>query len=148
LTQIQDGIYKYSSSGLSIMGCLPKRPSELLSIMTEQYEEPEVNMWGQERRGGRGKKKGKLFFQVRSPPHNPLLHCVKELPANEQTQAHLTWYGVEYHPNDNRDELENLLWQAMSTRPPPTLDPEVYVIDEEMRQRWIDATAVEQERYG
>jgi hypothetical protein len=48
------------------MKTLPKRPSELLAIMTEQYEEPEVDMFGQSRRGGRGKKKGKNFFQVSS----------------------------------------------------------------------------------
>lgn len=46
------------------MGTLPKRPSELLAIMSEQYEEPEVDMFGQTRRGGRGRRKAKPFFKV------------------------------------------------------------------------------------
>lgn len=46
------------------MGYRPKRPSEILAEITAQYEERAVDRWGQERRGGPGKKKGKNFFQV------------------------------------------------------------------------------------
>jgi hypothetical protein len=46
------------------MNYRPKRPSELLAAITEQYEEKEVGPFGREIRGGRGKKKGKAFFYV------------------------------------------------------------------------------------
>lgn len=63
--KIKDGVFAFSSMGMSIKGYRPKRPSELLCAIAEQYEEKEVTRWGQEVRGGRGKKKTKEFFRVR-----------------------------------------------------------------------------------
>ncbi|KDQ11450.1 hypothetical protein BOTBODRAFT_189826 [Botryobasidium botryosum FD-172 SS1] len=120
---IKNGAYSFSSSGLSVMGYLPKRPRELLSTMSEQYEEPELDRCGRERRGGPGKKKTEVFFQ-----------------------AHLTWYGIEYHPSDNREQLENRLWETLSTLPPPALSPHIYEIEAQMRQQWLDETSLEQAR--
>jgi hypothetical protein len=56
----------YSSTGFTIMNYRPKRPSELLAAMTEQYEEQETDRFGRAVRGGPGKKKGKAFFHVSS----------------------------------------------------------------------------------
>ncbi|KDQ11449.1 hypothetical protein BOTBODRAFT_67989 [Botryobasidium botryosum FD-172 SS1] len=120
---IKYGIYGFSSAGFSIMGYLPKTPDELLSAMSEQYEEPELNRYGEERRGGPGKRKPKIFFQ-----------------------AHLNWYGIEYYASDGRDDLEDLLWDAMSAVPSPTLDPAMYEIEAAMRRQWLHATALEQAR--
>ncbi|PPQ76459.1 hypothetical protein CVT26_012895, partial [Gymnopilus dilepis] len=114
---IQDGIYSYSSTGFSLMGYRPKRPSELLAAMSEQYDEKEYDRYGQEKRGSRGKKKQKQFFK-----------------------AHLTWYGIEYDENDSRQELEEKLWNAMSARPPPTLPQEIFDIEAVMRERWMNAS--------
>jgi hypothetical protein len=61
-------------------------------------------------------------------------------------QAHLTWYGVEYYSDDSKQELEQLLWDALSTRPPPSLDNAIFEVEAEMRQRFSEATRVEQER--
>ncbi|KIM35555.1 hypothetical protein M413DRAFT_347678 [Hebeloma cylindrosporum] len=121
--KLKRGFFSYSSTGLTIMNYRPKRPSELLAAMTEQYEEREPARFGREVRGGRGKKKGKLFFQ-----------------------AHLTWYGLEYHKDDTRDELETRLWEAMSSRPPPTLPVEMFGAEAEMRQLWIDSASDEKDR--
>ncbi|KIM35559.1 hypothetical protein M413DRAFT_14485 [Hebeloma cylindrosporum] len=101
----------YSSTGFTIKNYRPKRPSELLAAMSEQYEEREMDRFGRPLRGGRGKKKGKAFFH-----------------------AHLTWYGLEYAEDDTRDELETRLWEAMSSHPPPTLPDEVFEAEAEMRQ--------------
>jgi hypothetical protein len=60
-------------------------------------------------------------------------------------QAHLTWYGFEFAEDDTRDDLEARLWEAMSSRPPPTLPDEIFEAEAEMRQMWIDSAAVEQE---
>ena len=46
------------------MNYRPKRPSELVAAMTEQYEERELDRFGREIRGGPGKKKAKAFFRV------------------------------------------------------------------------------------
>ena len=56
----------YSSTGFTIMNYRPKRPSELLAAMTEQYEEQEMDRFGRAVRGGLGKTKGKAFFHVSS----------------------------------------------------------------------------------
>jgi len=48
------------------MNYRPKRPSELLAAITEQYEEQEMDRFGRAVRGGPGKKKGKTFFHVSS----------------------------------------------------------------------------------
>ena len=48
------------------MNYRPKRPSELVAAMTEQYEEREPDVFGRAVRGGPGKKKGKAFFHVSS----------------------------------------------------------------------------------
>jgi len=62
-------------------------------------------------------------------------------------QAHLIWYGLEFDEDDTRDELEARLWEAMSSRPPPTLPDEIFEAEAEMRQMWIDSAAVEHDRY-
>lgn len=61
-------------------------------------------------------------------------------------QAHLTWYGLGFAEDDTRDELEARLWEAMSSRPPPTLPDEIFEAEAEIRQMWIDSAAVEKER--
>lgn len=61
-------------------------------------------------------------------------------------KAHLTWYGVEYDTSESVAELEDRLLEALGTRPPPSLAPSIYIIEAEMRQRYIEETAVEQNR--
>jgi hypothetical protein len=46
------------------MGYRPKRPSELLAMISAQYETPELDRNGQPRNSDRGRKKTKIFFQV------------------------------------------------------------------------------------
>jgi hypothetical protein len=59
----------------------------------------------------------------------------------------LSWYGVEWNEDDSRDDLEDCLWDVMSTRPPPELANAIYEIEAGMRQRWSDASVAEQVRY-
>ncbi|KDR79592.1 hypothetical protein GALMADRAFT_243691 [Galerina marginata CBS 339.88] len=120
---VKYGFFAYSSTGLTIMNYRPKRPSELLAAITEQYEEQKLDRFGRAVRGGPGKKKGKPFFQ-----------------------AHLIWYGLEFAGDDSRDELEAKLWDAMSARPLPTLPDETFKAEEEMREMWVNSAAVEHDR--
>ncbi|PPQ76493.1 hypothetical protein CVT26_012359 [Gymnopilus dilepis] len=120
---IKEGIYSYSSTGFTVMGYRPKRPSELLAAISEQYEERELDRFGRKVRGGRGSKKGKKFFH-----------------------AHLTWYGLTYEETDTVQELEENLLQAMSVRPPPVLPPEIYAVEEDMRTQWLGAASAHQDR--
>lgn len=104
--------------GMTVKGYIPKRPSELLCAIAEQYEEREVDRWGREVRGGRGKRKNKEFFRVRwshSPsPRNDKLTC-----SSFDIQAHLTWYGVEYYDEDTRDEDPEQYYEHSSASKTP-----------------------------
>ena len=122
------------------MNYLPKRPSELVATMTEQYEERELDRFGREIRGGRGKKKGKPFFRVSSD--HPLCGLYTLI---SYSKAHLTWYGFEYNEDDTREELEEQLWEAMTARPPPSLPQEIFEVEARMRQMWLNAAADHQE---
>lgn len=143
--KIKDGVFAYSSTGMTVMGRRPKRPSELLCTTAEQYEEMELDRWGRVARGGWKKDKG--FFHV---GWFFFLVYEKERRKNmlmSNLQAHLTWYGVEYSNENTRDELEDLLSKAMSTRPPPGLPEAIYVKEAEMRQLYLATSFQRQQEY-
>ncbi|KAF9073222.1 hypothetical protein BDP27DRAFT_1360430 [Rhodocollybia butyracea] len=52
----------------------------------------------------------------------------------------------EYSDSDDRDELEDKLFTAMSARPPPQIPNHIYEIEAEMRRLWIEAAAGERVR--
>ena len=57
------------------------------------------------------------------------------------------WYGIGFHEHESVDELEDRLWVAMSSNPPPTIYAGLSQVDAIMRQKWLVAAAEEQARY-